>query len=291
MKTTLLTLSVLAAAATLHAAPARASAMTQAWEQPTMPTGLSVHAGSAPIEQALSTIIPVPYRIALDQSVPASAIIVWPAGNDWMKVLRAAVAPLDLYVEPDWKSNTIRVVHWSPGTSTDNAGFPERRMPTPSAGTYRMPASGPVSGTPSGAPGFKPLPTLPAGALPIIETLPPGERAPATAAAFKPNPHSAAASVAAPPAPGASIYVIPSGTMLSQGLTNYVKRFGWSMRWNVKDDYMLDAPLPIPAGSVSKGVTFVVHTYQMQGGLLGDTPLFATPNRVVVIQPAAIREN
>lgn len=281
MKKTLLTLTVLAAAAMFHAAPARASTMTQAWEQPTMPTGLSVKAGSAPIEQALSTIIPVPYRIALDQSVPASAIIVWPAGNDWMKVLRAAVAPLDLYVEPDWKSNTIRVVHWSPGTSTDNAGFPERRMP----------ASGPVSAAPSGATGFKPLPTLPAGALPIIETLPPGERAPATAAAFKANPHSAVASVATPPAPGASIYVIPSGTMLSQGLTNYVKRFGWSMRWNVKDDYMLDAPLPIPAGSVSKGVTFVVHTYQMQGGLLGDTPLFAKPNRVVVIQPAAIREN
>ena len=73
--------------------------------------------------------------------------------------------------------------------------------------------------------------------------------------------------------------------MLSKGLAEYVKKFGWSMRWNIKTDYLVDTQLPIPAGSVIHGVTYVVRAYQSWGGLLGDVPRFAKPNKVVVMQP------
>ncbi|MEY2152286.1 hypothetical protein AB7849_15380 [Rhodanobacter sp. 115] len=86
--------------------------------------------------------------------------------------------------------------------------------------------------------------------------------------------------------PSAKGYIIPAGTMISEGLAKYVQRFGWSLRWLVGPDYRLDAPFPIPAGSMKAGVTYVVRAYQLQGGLLGDVPRFADPNRIVVIQPA-----
>lgn len=81
-------------------------------------------------------------------------------------------------------------------------------------------------------------------------------------------------------------YVIPAGEMISEGLAKYVKSFGWSLRWLVPPDYHLDAPFPIPAGlSMKDGVKYVVNTYQLQGGLIGDVPRFADPNQVVVIEP------
>lgn len=85
-------------------------------------------------------------------------------------------------------------------------------------------------------------------------------------------------------------YVIPSGVLLSQGLTDYAKRFGWSVRWLVADDYRVDVPLPIPPGSLASGVTYVVRTYQSQGGLLGDFPRLAEPNKTIVMQPVTAKE-
>jgi hypothetical protein len=286
MKKTFLTLSVLAAAASLHGAPLHASQLSQAWDQPpTVQAGLSVQAGSAPIEQALSTIIPAPYHIELDRSVPTAAVIVWPAGSDWMMVLRAAVAPLDLYVEPDWQNNTIRVVHLSPGTSSENG---LRQMPAASSHVVDPEVvTASTAGAPSNADGFKPLPTLRPGALPLIESRSPGDH-PVVSTTTHPLSAPISAVPAADPAGG---YVIPAGTMLSAGLSKYVQALGWTMKWNITDDYMLDEPLPIPAGSVIDGVSFVVRTYQSQGGLMGDIPLFAKPNHVVVIQPASVRED
>ncbi|MGH8159357.1 MAG: hypothetical protein ACREPQ_14650 [Rhodanobacter sp.] len=117
-----------------------------------------------------------------------------------------------------------------------------------------------------------PLPTLRPGSLPLIESRPPAGRRVSTLSA-------------APVDQGSTPYTIPAGIMLSEGLTKYVKSFGWSMRWNVKDDFRLDAPLPIPAGSMKEGVNYVVHTYQAQGALLGDAPDYHNPNQFVVIEP------
>lgn len=93
-----------------------------------------------------------------------------------------------------------------------------------------------------------------------------------------------------PAGPNAYQFIIPTGTLLSRGLSDYVKRFGWTLRWLIPQDYRLDAPFPIPAGPMAHGVTYVVRAYQSQGGLLGDVPRFAGPNRVVVIQPVIAQE-
>jgi hypothetical protein len=263
-------------------------AMARAWSPSVVPTGLSVASGSAPIEQALSTIIPAPYHIALDESVPSSAVIVWPAGNDWMKVLRAAVAPLDLYVEPDWSNNTVRIVRLHENAyAASNSDM--QRMPAPERSTAGVNPHG-----------FQPLPQLRPGALPVTETTQATTYATAGTSAVPPvtvarsatttsTTTSTTAGAAKPVFNGS--YVIPAGTMLSKGLADYVKRFGWSIRWNIKEDYLLDAPFPIPAGGVTSGITYVMRAYQSQGGLLGNVPMFATPNRVVVIEPTSTRGN
>lgn len=73
-------------------------------------------AGSAPIEQALATLIPAPYRIELDSRVPNNWIVVWPAGQDWLSVLRAAVEPMGLRVAPEWSHGEIKILMASPRT-------------------------------------------------------------------------------------------------------------------------------------------------------------------------------
>jgi len=75
-----------------------------------------IAAGSAPIEQALATLIPAPYRIELDSRVPNNWIVVWPAGQDWLSVLRAAVEPMGLRVAPEWSRGEIKILMASPRT-------------------------------------------------------------------------------------------------------------------------------------------------------------------------------
>jgi hypothetical protein len=68
-----------------------------------------VRAGHAPIDDAVARIVPVPYRIMLDESVPASMQLVWGSGDNWMEVLRRALVPVGLVAEPDWANNAIRI--------------------------------------------------------------------------------------------------------------------------------------------------------------------------------------
>lgn len=99
----------------------------------------------------------------------------------------------------------------------------------------------------------------------------------------------APASYAAPPAQQQS--VLPAGSRLSQALEAYVRERGWQLRWLIDEDYVLDAVLPIPAGSDPiHGVTWVVNTYQSQGGMLGVVPRFARGNQVVVIEKMDVRD-
>lgn len=146
-----------------------------------------------------------------------------------------------------------------------------------------------VSSATAVAPKYKPLPTLPPNALPLIERTPPTTLAPhpkplATTSVARHPPTSFVVPVKKKDDLTAP-YTIPAGTMISAGLARYVERYGWSMRWLVADDYRLDAPLPIPAGGMKAGVTYVMRAYQAWGGLMGDVPRFADPNHVVVIQP------
>lgn len=92
------------------------------------------------------------------------------------------------------------------------------------------------------------------------------------------------ARIAAVPVP--KPYVLPKGKSLSSALAAYVAAHGWTLKWAIKNDYVLEAPFPIPAGkNLVGGVSYVVRAYQAQGGLMGDVPVFAMPNHVVVIRP------
>lgn len=82
-------------------------------------------------------------------------------------------------------------------------------------------------------------------------------------------------------------YTLPAHMLLSKALARYVTHEGWSLKWNIPDDYMLDAPFPIPGSDdVIAGVTYVVNAYKVQGGMLGEAPCFAKPNHVVVMVPS-----
>jgi hypothetical protein len=296
---------------TVLSAPAFAS---NAWDTPvnTMqrPTA-SVAGGQAPIDQALSTIIPAAYRIALDQSVPSTAIIVWPAGDDWMKVLRAAVAPLDLYVEPDWTNNVIRIVRVNAAPTVPGNALAGTRMPDvpTTATTLPLPAS-PSSSSSAGSPHYLPWPQMDPNKIPVTRRGDgPIASAPTKAVAAQPATSTVkAAATTVPLAPAHPVeitlddpdpsnspehtgFTLPAGILLSEGMERYAERFGWSTRWNTADDYRLDAPLPIPPGTLKEGVDFVLRTYQTQGGMVGDVPKLSPSNKVVVIRPAVIQEN
>lgn len=85
--------------------------------------------------------------------------------------------------------------------------------------------------------------------------------------------------------------VLRAGATLSEALSDYAERKGWSLRWQLDDDYMLDVDLPIPPMDLIDGVTYVVRAYQAQGGLVGAAPRFARSNNVVVIEKMRVRES
>lgn len=71
-----------------------------------------VQAGSATIDDALQRIIPMPYQIVLDQTVPESLYLVWRATNNWMDALQTALAPIGLEVVANWQRNEI-IISWT----------------------------------------------------------------------------------------------------------------------------------------------------------------------------------
>lgn len=66
-----------------------------------------IKAGSAPFDLALETIVPQPYRIELKAKVSPSAVVAWSEGDNWMTVLRSALAPMGFRAEHDLARNTV----------------------------------------------------------------------------------------------------------------------------------------------------------------------------------------
>ncbi|WP_232141113.1 TcpQ domain-containing protein [Luteimonas sp. MHLX1A] len=83
---------------------------------------------------------------------------------------------------------------------------------------------------------------------------------------------------------------IPAGVRLSEGLERFVMSRGWTLRWLIDEDYMLDSELPIPAMDLIEAVTWVVQTYQRRGGMQSAVPHFHKGNNVVAIQPMDVRD-
>lgn len=102
----------------------------------------------------------------------------------------------------------------------------------------------------------------------------------------------AAAAAAAAPAPALMLKpaVLSKGVRLSSALEAYVKQRGWDLRWQIEEDYVLDADFPIPAMEIIDGVTWVVQAYQAQGGMRGVVPRFARGNNMVVIENMNVRD-
>lgn len=70
---------------------------------------VATRGNSAPIDNALLKIVPPPYRVVVDSTVPASMVLVWGQGDNWMRVLANALAPVGLVAVPDWGRNVITV--------------------------------------------------------------------------------------------------------------------------------------------------------------------------------------
>lgn len=90
--------------------------------------------------------------------------------------------------------------------------------------------------------------------------------------------------------PPQRVTVLHAGETLSSALSQFAQAGGWTLRWNIDDDYVLDVDLPMPTGDVIEGITWVVKTYQAQGGLEGVVPRFARGNHVAVIEDMRVRE-
>lgn len=191
-------------------------------------------------------------------------------------------APISASGSASWSAPSSQTPPAATVVHSTNAGLkidplPAAQAPVPSAPakTYAAPPA--------------PSPRLTSTASPHSVTAPAAAAAPVTLPTpTTPVPQTLPTVVtkSAPRAPApAGDYVLPRGVPLSHALESYVSSLGWTLRWNIHDDYVLDAPFPIPQGDdVIKGVTYVVRAYQSQGGLLGATPMFAMPNHVVVIQ-------
>lgn len=96
-----------------------------------------------------------------------------------------------------------------------------------------------------------------------------------------------AAAAAAPlrePTPAERTHVLPGGSKLSDALSKYVEAHGWTLRWRIEEDFLIDTDIPIPEGDVVNGVLHVVRAYQAAGAMKTVRPRFAAPNKVVVIE-------
>lgn len=124
-------------------------------QSPQMPL---VSAGGAVIDQALPRIIPAPYRVILDDSVPASLYLIWGNGDNWMTVLNRALAPIGLVAQADWNNNTISVSWRKPAAQAPVAS------PAPIVPAYAAPAA---SAAPAPAPA--PAPVKPKGGFEVVQ--------------------------------------------------------------------------------------------------------------------------
>ncbi|WP_407513205.1 hypothetical protein [Ralstonia sp. GP71] len=112
MKKPMQILSVVALVATTAEAWGMSAANPQAWANPegtTSAAAPSVLGGSAPIDQALSIIIPEPWKITLAANVPGSLMMTWPSSSDWRAALRSACDDMGLRASIDPVRQTVMV--------------------------------------------------------------------------------------------------------------------------------------------------------------------------------------
>lgn len=108
------------------------------WNHHLSSVSTSIESGSAPIEKALMKIIPSPYAIEMDASIPRDWIVHWGAGSNWMAVLQRALAPMGLEAHPDWAHDLIRIVRSSSSWAAS------RSLQTSAQDSVSSPAESPI---------------------------------------------------------------------------------------------------------------------------------------------------
>lgn len=64
------------------------------WDEPQ-----KIAAGTARLDEALDRLVPASYRIVVDGDIPAQVVLVWPAGADWERAVRAALDPIGIEIQ------------------------------------------------------------------------------------------------------------------------------------------------------------------------------------------------
>jgi hypothetical protein len=286
-----------------------------AWsDAASMPSSAPIQAGYAPMDQALATLVPAPYHILVDRSISRHAVLTWRSGNDWMAVLRNALAPMNLRVRADWNTNTIEIypaqVMPAPREMTSAVVMPATATSAPAAVFAPVAPSHFVTTTPASAASAAPAPwpavaSVTKSAAPAVTVREPKVTTPAPVRAgtlvyvkggnnVKAVPVGAESEKRAAEGAGAQTfgmdrpfdgaYVMPAGETLSSAMTRYAAKFGWKLEWAVDRDYKISVPFPVPKGTIEHGILYIVRVYQSQGGMLGVQPFFYVSNHVVAIR-------
>jgi hypothetical protein len=276
-----------------------------------------IAAGSAPIEQALATLIPAPYRIELDSRVPNNWIVVWTAGRDWLSVLRAAVEPMGLRVVPEWSRGEIKIVLASASAATSMAVQPAATVAAPRAAPRVMGADSAAwqsriaAGGPMGLSSalFRLLPNdMAAAGIEIVglsDSQPvswqAGSRRQALMdvaqavqarvivtsqnirfepAAVEPAAVNAQPAVGSPIAP-ASLHLVP-GKPLGEQLREQGTAQGWTVVWNVDQDWIVPGATTLP-GDFERAASEAIEAAAAEGAPLSAT-VYRTNHTLVITQ-------
>lgn len=213
--------------------PAPLPATGTGWEAPpsagarpaVAASGFAVKGGSAPLETALTQIVPAAYTIKLDSSIPRSMNLTWSDTQDWMTALNQATRPANLRVIPQWDANTLVIMRNTPIEVT--------------------PAVGHVSG----------------GRGTSADTISPAvrpEELPTKSTAAISSPPREAGLPAPPPKKGEiterTWLVDVKDVTLANTLMRWAATAGWRVRWDAAKNVMIEAPDSF-SGSFEDAVT------------------------------------
>lgn len=66
-----------------------------------------VEGGSDVLANAIQRIVPRPYTASIDERIPASTVVTWPASSDWMRAVHSAAVSAGLKIQPQWAEGRL----------------------------------------------------------------------------------------------------------------------------------------------------------------------------------------
>lgn len=279
----------------------------EGWDTSAMPQPGVVAAGRAPIAEALGQIVPPPYKVMLDQRIPAGTVVAWQSGSNWMEVLRNAVAPMGFAVQPNWQTSTIVVREaTAPATAvapltaaapSSTSTSPRPFGPVTNVTAIAAPPATAVKTTLHAAPYTLPHPTTPVPPLSSLTSEKPAAAVTSRASVetFGTNgKHGETFDFSFGSPAGVdqvgSAFTLQPGHRLSDDLSEYAARFGWHLQWDLPMNEVVEIPFPIPAMSLKNGLLYVLKAYQARKGLTGAVFTMAVPGHTAAFHEASAQE-